>query len=87
MNLWFDKVVFRNGVLFPRSRKTSREYLSGMMGIESEALDEVMDALVKNGMKLELAHRKARSFVSWVKSRCIVTLHTLYQQSKDYKQQ
>ena len=56
-----------------------------MMGVESEALDEVMDALVKNGMKLELALRKARSFVSWVKSRCIVTLHTLYQQSKDCK--
>ncbi|MNE88513.1 hypothetical protein D3C80_1858280 [compost metagenome] len=48
-----------------------------MMGVEREALDEVMDALVKNGMKLELALRKARSFVSWVKSRCIVTLHTL----------
>ncbi|MNY78141.1 hypothetical protein D3C86_2182780 [compost metagenome] len=72
--------------MWPMPRKSSREYLMGMMGLENDAVDQVMDALMKNGMKQEVAQRKARSFVCWVKSRCITVLHRLYQQSKDCKQ-
>ena len=45
------------------------------MGIESGTLDQVMDVLIKNGINQETAHRKARSFVSWVKNRCNSSMH------------
>jgi len=40
-----------------------------MMGLENDAVDQLMDALMKNGMKQEVAQRKARSFVCRVKSQ------------------
>ncbi len=61
---------------------TSREYLSGMMGVENSAVKEVSKGLVMAGNKPPVAEKNARIFVNRVKRNCLITLFKLFKASK-----
>ena len=65
------------------NRKSSKEFLLGMMGVEKEAVDQIMRGMRKNGIKKEIAEKRARTFVNKVKRRCVETLHQLYTSYKE----
>ncbi|MNE89304.1 hypothetical protein D3C80_1867030 [compost metagenome] len=88
INIWFDNVVWKDGKITVREyRKTSKEFLSGMMGVEYEAVEQVTKGLRMNGMKKVMAEKKAKSFVNRVKRRCVDTLHRLFISHKEDTQQ
>ncbi len=79
----FDNIeLASNKIKKSEGRKTSREYLVGMMGIENGAVKDVANGLVLAGFKRAIAEKKARSFVGRVKRNCIVALHKLNKASK-----
>ena len=88
VKVWFDNIeLASNKIKKSEGRKTSREYLVGMMGIENGAVKDVANGLVLAGFKRAIAEKKARSFVGRVKRNCIVALHKLYKASKQSETQ
>ena len=83
-DVWFDEVRLKEGkVVRQPIKKSSRELLQGMMGIETDAIMEVAEGLVSGGMKKTLAQKKAKTYVNSVKRRCLKTLHHLFITTKD----
>ncbi|MNE63021.1 hypothetical protein D3C80_1583450 [compost metagenome] len=88
IDIWFDNLRLMEGKLSRRPmRKTSKEYLQGMMGIEVDAIEQIKDGLVLNGMNKSMAAKKAKTFVNSVKRRCLTTLHQLFTSTKEKQNQ
>jgi len=87
IDIWFDNVRLKDGKMERRPlRWTSREFLKGMMGIETNAIEEVTNRLVAIGIKTTEAGKKARTFVNGVKRRCLTTLLHLFTATKAKQQ-
>ena len=83
VKVWFDNIeLASNKIKKVAGRKTSREYLCGMMGIENGAVKEVENGLVMAGIKRATAEKKARTVVGKVKRKCLMALHKLYNASR-----
>ncbi len=78
VKVWFDNQgIASNKIKKVTGRKTSREYLCGMMGIENGAVKEVENGLVMAGIKRAITEKKGRTVVGKVKRS-----HKLYKASR-----
>ncbi len=79
----FDNIELTfNKIKKVAGRKTSREYLCGMMGIENGVVKEVENGLVVAGIKRATAEKKVRTVVGKVKRKCLMVLHKLFKASR-----
>lgn len=85
--IWFDKFIYSDKAIKASGRKTTKEYLSGMMGMENRAVGDIKRALCMNGIEEKVAERKARGFVHWVKLRCLKVLQLLYEHARKSEQE
>ena len=84
IDIWFDNTQWINGRLIKnKERKTSKEYLAGMMGMECKAVKQITHALISSGKKKDVAAKKASTFVENVKRQCVQALHKLFVKSKE----
>ena len=78
--IWFDNQKWLNGWLKMNSaRKTSKEYMLGMLGVEARATKQITRGLTKNGMTKDVA----KLFVHNTKRRCLEVMHPLFTSSKE----
>ncbi|MNE52889.1 hypothetical protein D3C80_1475860 [compost metagenome] len=84
VDMWFDNQRWCNGALqVNKRRKTSKEYMLGMLGIETRALKQVIKGMTKSGMEKKKASEKAQQFVDHTKRRCVEVMRRLFTSSKE----
>jgi len=79
IDIWFDNKQWYKGKLTKtNTRKSSKDYLTGMMGMESTAVKQISQALILRGRKKEKAITIANTLVNNIKRRAVLVLHKLY---------
>ncbi|MNE39084.1 hypothetical protein D3C80_1330140 [compost metagenome] len=84
VDIWFDNQQWCNGRRTPNEkRKTGKQYMLGMLGVETQAKKQVAKGLKKSGIKKDIAKKTAKQFVDNTKRRCVEVMLRLFTTSKE----